>query len=178
MEIGTWNGDRAEQMIEAAKKFWPASEITYYGFDLFEEMTEETLEKEFSKLPPSLEEIREKLEKTGARINLFRGNTPEVLPKAVHSLPKMDFIFIDGGHSIETITNDWSYAGQLMHKNSIVIFDDYYFDKNDIGAKAVVEKIDRNKFDVKILPIRDQFKKEWGILSINFVKVSLLKKIC
>ncbi len=175
MEIGTWNGRRAEEMINEAKNFYPASEITYYGFDLFEEMTNEMLEREVSKLPPSVEEIRKKLEKTGVKVNLFKGNTLKVLPKVVYFLPKMDFIFIDGGHSIETITNDWRYAQELMRKNSVVIFDDYYFNKDDVGAKSVIEKIDRSKFDVKILPIRDRFKKEWGVLSINFVYVKIIK---
>src|SRR3989344_6541148 len=112
MEIGTWNGKRAEEMINEAKSFYPVDKIDYYGFDLFEEMTKEMLEKEISKLPPSVEEIRKKLEKTGVKINLFKGNTLEILPKAVHFLPKMDFIFIDGGHSIETIANDWNCVEQ------------------------------------------------------------------
>src|SRR3989344_4901474 len=41
MEIGTWNGRRAEKMIVAAKQHRAASEIEYYGFDLFEQMTPE-----------------------------------------------------------------------------------------------------------------------------------------
>ncbi len=177
MEVGVWNGNRAEQMIETAKKFWPASEVTYYGFDLFEEMIKELMTKEVvgdaSKLNvlPFMQEIKKKLSKTGSHIKLFKGNTLEILPKVVHSLPKMDFIFIDGGHSIQTITSDWYYAEHLMHKDSIVIFDDYYFDKDDIGAKSVVEKIDKSRFDVKILPIRDRFNNKGGLLSINFVRV-------
>lgn len=176
MEIGTWNGNRAIRMIETAKKFYRPEQINYYGFDLFEEMTKDRFEEELSKFPPAQDEVLHKLKQTGVNIRLYKGDTLVTLPRAVDSLPKMDFIFIDGGHSVETIANDWNYAEQLMHKNSVVIFDDYYFDKDDVGAKAVVEKIDRSKFDVKILPIRDRFKKKWGVLSINFVRVNLLKK--
>jgi hypothetical protein len=42
----------------------------------------------------------------GAKIFLFKGDTREVLPKVVNTLPMMDFIFIDSGHSLETIEND------------------------------------------------------------------------
>jgi len=39
-------------------------------------------------------------------------------------------------------------------------------------GKTMIEKIDPKKYQVEILPIRDRFKKEWGILSINFVRVT------
>lgn len=175
MEIGTWNGRRAEKMILTAAGFRPASEVEYYGFDLFELMTPEIHKQELSKKPPTLQEVKSRLEQTGAKIYLFRGFTQETLPAAAGKLPKMDLIFIDGGHSIETITNDWTYARQLMDKKTVVIFDDYYFDRDDVGAKKVVESIDRSEYEVSILPRRDRFLKPWGILSINFVQVQKKK---
>lgn len=44
------------------------------------------------------------------------------------------------------------------------------------AAKKVVDAIDKMKYEVKILPIQDKFKKEWGILKINFVQVKLRTK--
>jgi hypothetical protein len=82
----------------------------------------------------------------------------------------MDLIFIDGGHSIETISNDWTYARKLMHDHTLVIFDDYW-NRDDAGAKPIIERIDVTKYDVQVLPIQDRFKKEWGTLIINFVSV-------
>lgn len=158
-------------MLNEAKKFCRPDEITYYGFDLFEEMTKDKFEEELSKFPPAQDEVLQKLKQTGANIRLYKGNTLITLPRVADSLPKMDFIFIDGGHSIQTIENDWCYAQELMGENTIVIFDDYYFDKNDVGAKTVVDKIDRTRFSVEILPICDSFQKEWGTLTINFVRV-------
>jgi len=169
MEIGTWNGEHALQMIQAAKKNH-GTEVEYYGFDLFELVDKEMYLKEISKNPPTLEEVKNKLEKTNCKINLFRGNTREVLPKIVKNLSKMDLIFIDGGHSIETIENDWKYAQQLMTTDTVLIFDDYW-NRSDAGCKRVIEKIDKTKFNVEILPIQDKFIKKWGILKINFVKV-------
>jgi predicted O-methyltransferase YrrM len=171
MEIGTWNGRRALQMIERAKAFHPAAEIEYYGFDLFELMTREVNKEELSKKPPTQEEVQKLLSPTGAKISLFQGFTQNTMPQVIGQLPVMDLIFIDGGHSIETITNDWGYSRRLMNENTVVIFDDYYFDRDDVGCKPIVEAIDPNEYEVTVLPRRDRFLKTYGILSINFVKV-------
>jgi len=174
MEIGTWTGDRALKMIELARKYHPAGRIEYYGFDLFELMTPDKFAEEFSKWPPTLSEVKEKLEKTGARIFLYKGNTLEILPKLVPTLPKMDFIFIDGGHSLETIANDWKYAGQLMHSKTELVFDDYWPGRTDAGAKVTVDGIDRSQYKVKHLFITDHFKKtDFGELTIKLI---LIKK--
>ena len=169
MEIGTLDGEHALQMIREAKRS-RLKEVVYYGFDLFEEMDDVTFEAEISKRPPRLADVQRKLEATGCQVRLFQGNTKKTLPESVAELPKMDLIFIDGGHSVETIQNDWKYAQRLMSKDTIVIFDDYW-NRDDAGAKPVVEKIDRKKYRVEVLPIQDRFKKHDGILLINFVKV-------
>ncbi len=171
MEIGTWTGIHALEMIEEAKKNFKPEEIEYYGFDLFEMLDENTSTKEFSIPPPSFKEVEEKLKKTGVHINLYKGYTKDTLAEQVGKLPKMDFIYIDGGHSVETIENDWRYAEMFMGKNTVVIFDDYW-NKDDAGCKKIIESIDSNKFDVEILPVQDKFKKDWGILTINFAKIT------
>ena len=55
----------------------------------------------------------------------------KTLPEVSKNLPQMDFIYIDGGHSLETIKNDWDYTKNLMHKGTIVLFDDYWQNKID-----------------------------------------------
>lgn len=171
MEIGTWDGNHAIKMINAAGLNFPPEMIEYYGFDLFETSNDATLEKEFSKGRPSSSSfVKSKLNITGAKISLFKGDTQEVLPKIIKELPMMDFVFIDGGHSIETVNNDWHHVQELMDKNTIVIFDDYY-NINHVGCKKVIDGLDRKKFAVEILPPKDKFKKDWGFLEINFVKV-------
>lgn len=175
MEIGTWNGEHALQMIEEAKKNSPAGKVEYYGFDLFEMLDKGTALEEYAKIPPTLEEVREKLAKTDAKISLYEGYTKETLPNVINDLPKMDLVFIDGGHSIETIENDWRYTPQVMDDHTIVIFDDYW-NREDAGCKKVVDAIDKTKYEVTILPVQDKFKKEWGTLTINFVQVRLITK--
>lgn len=172
MEIGTWTGDRALTMIKLAQRYHGAKDIDYYGFDLFGQMTTEIFQEEKSKWPPTQQEAHEKLSVTGANIHLFQGDTMKVLPEMVKKLPKMDLIFIDGGHSLETIASDWYWASQLMHDKTVVIFDDYWPDRIDAGCKVTVDGIDRRKYRVNPLPIVDKFKKtDFGFLKIKLAKV-------
>lgn len=173
LEIGTWNGDRAVKMIVAASKFTRPESIDYYGFDLFEELERARFESEISKWPPTLQEVETKLNATGAHIHLFKGDTTASLPVAVAALPKMDFIYIDGGHSLETIQSDWESASKLMHGKTVVLFDDYWKDNIKAGAKPIVDAIDTSVYNVQILPIVDRFDNtDFGSLSIQFAKVS------
>lgn len=170
MEVGTWDGEHASQMIKVAKKNFRPEETEYYGFDLFELLNDEMAQEEYALIPPNLEKVENRLEKTKAKIHLYRGNTNDTLPKVINKLPKMDFVFIDGGHSLETVQNDWKYVQQVMGYHTVVIFDDYW-NREDLGCKKVVEGIDRGKFKVNIVPIQDRFKTKQGILTINLVQV-------
>jgi len=163
-------------MIQTASISQPKRDIYYFGFDLFEDLNETLLEEESSKRPLSCDMIQRKLERTGANIHLFKGNTKSSLPRHIHDIGKVDFVFVDGGHSEETINSDWSYVKELMGKNTIVIFDDYYIDKGPetegLGCNAVVNRLDREIYDVDILDPMDVFRKDWGSLRIKMVKVS------
>lgn len=172
MEIGTYQGARGIAMIERAKKFSGPNGIHYYGFDLFETMESKQFSHEISKQPITIEKTKERIEKTGAHAHLYKGDTLVTLPKEVPSLPKMDLIFIDGGHSFETISNDWKYSSQLMNEKTVIIFDDYWLNRED-GAKPIVETIDRAKFNVEILPVVDVFfNPNFGRLVIQLAKVT------
>src|SRR3989338_4988347 len=85
LEIGVWNGKRALEMIQEAQKYH--NDVEYFGFDLFEDLTSEGYNTEVSKHPPTESEVQTLLTRSGARINLFKGNTLESLPEAVQSLP-------------------------------------------------------------------------------------------
>lgn len=159
MEVGTWTGDRARTMITLAKRYHDAEEIAYYGFDLFGQMTAEKFSEEKSKWPPARREADKKLRTTGAHINLFQGDTTQILPELTGGLPNMDLIFIDGGHSIETITSDWFWASKLMHDQTLVVFDDYWPGRMDAGCKATVDGIDRKAYSVTLGWLTDTFEK-------------------
>jgi len=93
MEIGVANGENARTMVKAAIRDFAPEEVEYYGFDFFE--------------GNRIDQVKRKLEETRCKFKLFKGNSVEALPKAMRTLPKMDLIFIDGGHSYETVKSDW-----------------------------------------------------------------------
>lgn len=175
MEIGTWNGDHGKEMIITAQLRSPKKKISYYGFDLFELMDKDNFEKEYAKIPPSMNEVKEKLSATGANVKLFKGNTNKTLPENYKKLPKMDFIFIDGGHSVDTIKNDWKYSEKLMHKDTVVIFDDYFRNTEDdvkgVGCQYLIDKLDTKTYEAIILEPECYYKKSWGTLRTSMVKV-------
>lgn len=184
MEIGTCNGIHARQMIETASIFYPINKIEYHGFDLFEDDTKENLKKEFVEThkPPSHEEVKQRLQATGTIIHLYKGYTNNTLSEFLDKFDynkQIDFIFIDGGHSIKTITSDWNYVKKIMSDKTTVIFDDYYSNEESevrgMGCQLLIDKLDRNIYDVEILEPEDNFKKKWGVLRINMVKVKYKK---
>ncbi len=179
LEIGTYNGAHACQMIEIASIFHPVNKIKYYGFDLFDALTEEDLQKEASKRPPSLNEVKQRIQRTGASISLYQGYSKDTLPRFLEENREnqIDFVFIDGGHSIETIINDWDQVKKIMNAKTIVIFDDYYNNSETevkgVGCQSIIDNLNKTVYKVKMLKPQDCFKKKWGTLRVNMVEVRL-----
>ena len=133
MEIGVLNGENAKAMIEAAIENLPPEEVEYYGFDFFSS--------------DSLEPIEKKLEKTGCKFRLFKGDTADTLPRSVKDLPQMDLIFIDGGKSYSEAYNDWMCSRLLMHDKTAVFVHNYDFS----GVQKMVDEIPKDKYRVEII---------------------------
>lgn len=175
VEIGTWNGAHAEQMLRTAAARAPIHTVRYRGFDLFEDLTDELCTQEFSKRPPSYDAVRERLERTGADIRLFKGNTRTTLPLAIDELRNADFVFIDGGHSVETVASDWRVVESAMDRDATVIFDDYYTQDarapEGVGCQTIIDALDRTAYEVEVLEPTDTFRKSWGLLRVRMVRV-------
>ena len=161
LEIGVYNGRRAIQMIEAAKIF--NKNIEYYGFDLFEGLTKEIYNTEASKFPWTIDKIKELLNNR-AKIFLYKGFTNETLKKFSLNGLNIDFIFIDGGHAIQTIENDYLYSLKIAEKNAYIIFDDFYktgtIDITKFGSNKIFEKLQLGKNKPKLLPFSDAYVKD------------------
>lgn len=153
-EIGTWNGTRALQMIQAMLRHIPPGDPRplYAGFDLFERQTGAQLRTELSKRSAPIEVVHRRLEATGINIHLIAGDTRETLA----GFPGAELTFIDGGHSLQTVANDWAAVEQELidHPNiCVVVFDDYYLEgREGFGCRQLVDGLDREIFDVEILP--------------------------
>jgi predicted O-methyltransferase YrrM len=133
MEIGVANGENACTMVRAAIRNSPPEDVEYYGFDLFRWNRRN--------------HVRQKLKQMGCIIKLFKGDSVKTLPKLVKALPKMDLIFIDGGHDYATVKSDWDHAKTLMHNTTAVFFHNYEFS----GPKRVVDNISRTRYRIEII---------------------------
>lgn len=134
MEIGVADGENTRNMVKVAMRSFSPEEVEYYGFDLFDDHFR-------------LKQVRQKLKETGCKFTLFKGDSVETLPMVVENLPRMDLIFIDGGHSYETVRSDWENSKSLMYDETAVFFHNYNFS----GVKRVVDNISREEYVVKIL---------------------------
>jgi predicted O-methyltransferase YrrM len=122
LEIGTWNGERALQLLQAA----PGAR--YYGFDLFEDATAATDAEEMNvKRHNALAEVQGRLR--GYRAELFKGNTRATLEQFDSPV---DFVWMDGGHSVETIASDWDNVCRLALPEAEIYLDDYYTGPIDV----------------------------------------------
>ena len=162
MEIGTKSGRSARNMITAALQHTQNHDVFYYGFDLWEQMTEQLFHYEFSKWPPAKTIVEKELTKMGIQVQLYQGDTKQTLSafrKTKYRTP--DFIFIDGGHSIETIESDWHHISHIMGPKTIVIFDDYYVMHNkkqpQKGCNFTIDSLNQTKWNVQHLPHFDTF---------------------
>ena len=127
------DGENARIMVEVATQNFPPEEVEYYGFDFFSGY--------------GYHEVEQKLERTGCRFKLFKGDTMDTLPKVVKTLPKMDLIFIDGGKSYMNAKSDWENSKTLMHDGTAVFVHNYEFS----GVRRMVDNISRDEYQVKII---------------------------
>jgi len=165
VEVGVWNGVTAEKMIKSASVQFPFHMINYYGFDLFEDFNE--FKKEHCpKRPVPYTHVKARLDKLGAKIHLFQGRTDVTLAEFVPE-KKIDFIFIDGGHSEETILSDWENLQKVITEKTIIIFDDYYHNKSGVGCRFLIENLSCEYWKVTMLHPTEVFKG----LQISMIKV-------
>ena len=179
IEIGVWNGQRAIEMSRAALAHSDA--VTYSGYDLFEEASPETNESELNAKPNcTLEQVKQRLfrfqdQNQGFTFTLVPGDTNKTIGGKCLAA---DFVYIDGGHSVATIRNDYL----AVSRNPMIVFDDYYImdfdglgtDITKFGANVVVDKllIDDNGLDVEILESSDPLI-GGGIVALAVVRMNV-----
>lgn len=143
LEIGTWKGLRAIQFHAVSP------ETEYVGFDLFESATEETDANEKNVKKHVIEQdVADRLSSAGMKFRLYRGDTKKTLNDYLKDFGEKsaDLIYIDGGHSVETIRSDWEHAKKAIKEGGLIIFDDYYTGMSDeemrkFGAQEVLKDV-------------------------------------
>tara|TARA_R110002051_G_C8507199_1_gene465766 strand:+ start:17 stop:601 length:585 start_codon:yes stop_codon:yes gene_type:complete len=143
LEIGTHCGNSAIRMVDEARKY--NDDIFYYGFDIFDWGDQDFMKAEFNgKRSAALGKTKRRLDKANIDHKLIIGDTKNTLKKFSPDR-YIDFVFIDGGHSVETIESDWNYIKHLMGKQTVVVFDDYYENRDDFGCKKLIDNLQKEK---------------------------------
>lgn len=148
IEVGTWSGWRAVQM--ALVSLQQGVSVHYKGYDVFENFTAEFDRKEMNVKPHfSKEEVTRLLQLVrelypNFTFELIQGDTNDTLHHE-----QVDFAFIDGGHSVQTIAHDFN----ALKSSAYVLLDDYYtgpIDTHQFGCNQVL-----NGRPFAVLPKRD-----------------------
>ncbi len=173
LEVGTYKGYRAIDMSERAIQY---NSVHYYGYDLFEDITPKILATELSHHDWGIEsEVRKELSKfkldclmnnkNTFNYTLIRGNTRETL---VNCDP-VDFVWLDGGHAIETIRSDYNN----VKESKCIVFDDYWDDDTLGGCKSLVDQL-----DAEIIMTDDPLYDLWGDREgqIGTIGIAIIRK--
>lgn len=172
IEVGVYRCERSRVMINEALKY--NKDISFYGFDLFQYMTNELSSKEVSRsqFPFSSKNAFTVLvnEFPTVNLNIIPGDSKITL--ADQNIP-FDVAFIDGGHSLETTQSDWDNISRMMKPGSIVLIDDYS-DIPGVFTKQVVDKIDRSKFSVELSEDFDMSTPQYGSVRLHIAKIKRL----
>ena len=166
LEIGVFQGVTSRNICEVLDKIHKGK-FLFHGIDLFEntnkdidnnEMTHKhnKLSNPFKHLIFniilkknlfSLESISDFLKKFKDNIFLYKGFSHDQLLKI--DLSTIDMIFLDGGHSYETVRSDLSIILESIKKEKIIICDDY--DQVNYGVKQAVDELRNKVKQIKLL---------------------------
>lgn len=134
-EIGTFNGKTACQMIDYL--ITRVDKISYTGFDLFDDASDENHKLETNgkgkgNYSYAVKLLNKRVERYGDKFEYFlnRGYTKETLISPLI----FDFVYIDGGHSYDTVKHDYN----MVKESRIIVFDDYQIP----GVKQLVKELE------------------------------------
>ena len=172
LEVGVFCGVTSRNVCELLNTIHNG-DFSYTGFDFFGEKTDQELneaEPEYIKNQKfsnplkhiyynlllkenlnSTTSIEKFLKKFKNNINLVKGDTNKTLTQA--DLSKIDFAFVDGGHSYETTYNDLTMLYSSMKNRSKTIVCDDYIDASYITdvKKAVDDFVKENNLNLEVI---------------------------
>ena len=176
LEIGVFCGVTARNTCDLLEKI-NGKDFSYIGVDLFgsdqsekKDEIEPTFLKDQKFSNPlkniyynyilrenlnSIESVSKLLKRYSSNIKLIAGDTNKVLKEI--NLQNIDFVFLDGGHSYQTVTSDLSVLYESMRgKNKVILCDDY-------GEASFIQEVKKaiddfsNKNNIKINTIENRF---------------------
>ena len=117
VEIGCWQGESAELFLQSGKV------NQFYAVDVWIKKKFQLAEIEFDKKTKGQPVTKLKMD----------------MAQAIKKLPVVDFIYIDGNHSYESVKNDLLNSLQVIKEGGIIAGHDYSAYYNNRVVKAVCE---------------------------------------
>ena len=181
LEIGVFCGVTSRNICELLKTNF-GSDFRYYGLDLFgsnktssvDEIEPKFLENQKFSNPlktiyynfikkenlNSKESVQNFLKKFSQNIELIKGDTRVTLEKV--PLSEIDFVFLDGGHSYDTVLSDLQKLYDNMKNNSKIVCDDFAgITKIESVEKAIKDFANNNK-----IKLEEKFKR-FALLNVE-----------
>ena len=181
LEIGVFCGVTSRNICELLKTNF-GSDFRYYGLDLFgstktssvDEIEPKFLENQKFSNPlktiyynfikkenlNSKISVQNFLKKFSQNIELIEGDTRVTLEKV--PLCEIDFVFLDGGHSYDTVLSDLQKLYDNMKNNSKIVCDDFAgITKIESVEKAIKDFANNNK-----IKLEEKFKR-FALLNVE-----------
>tara|TARA_B100001142_G_scaffold327510_1_gene385307 strand:- start:1043 stop:1687 length:645 start_codon:yes stop_codon:yes gene_type:complete len=181
LEIGVFCGVTSRNICELLKTNF-GSDFRYYGLDLFgstktssvDEIEPKFLENQKFSNPlktiyynfikkenlNSKISVQNFLKKFSQNIELIEGDTRVTLEKV--PLSEIDFVFLDGGHSYDTVLSDIQKLYDNMKNNSKIVCDDFAgITKIESVEKAIKDFANNNK-----IKLEEKFKR-FALLNVE-----------
>ena len=181
LEIGVFCGVTSRNICELLKTNF-GSDFRYYGLDLFgssktssvDEIEPKFLENQKFSNPlktiyynfikkenlNSKISVQNFLKKFSQNIELIKGDTRLTLEKV--PLSEIDFVFLDGGHSYDTVLSDLQKLYDNMKNNSRIVCDDFAgITKIESVEKAIKDFANNNK-----IKLEEKFKR-FALLNVE-----------
>ena len=166
LEVGVFQGVTSRNVCEKLNII-NNGQFSFHGIDIFEETNKTVDNKEMTikhnKLSNpfkhllfniilkkdlySIDSIYKFLNKFKDSVHLHKGFSDTELPKV--GLSEIDMIFLDGGHSYETVSSDLSFILKKIKKGKVIICDDY--DQASYGVKKAVDELKNQVSEIKEL---------------------------
>ena len=166
LEVGVFQGVTSRNVCEKLNLI-NDGKFTFHGIDIFESTNSLIDKKEMTskhnklsnpfknflfniilkKNLYSLESIYKFLSKFRNNVHLYKGFSNSELPKI--DLSTIDMIFLDGGHSYETVSNDLFIILKGIKKGKVILCDDY--DQETYGVKKAVDELKYQVSEIKEL---------------------------
>ena len=166
IEVGVFQGVTSKNVCEKLYEI-NKDDFTFHGIDIFEDSNDKIDNQEMTtkhnkisnpfkhlifniiqkKNLFSLKSIYSFLKKFEKNVRLYKGFSDTELLKI--NMSNIDMVFLDGGHSYETVKNDISIILNGIKKNKIIICDDY--DQKNYGVKKAVDEFKNHVTEIKEL---------------------------